>query len=269
MTVHFLGGLPRSNSTILTALLAQNPEFHTTPTSPLVELLTGMVGTRSNSSTCRALDKDTLDRSMLGAMRGVVRGYFADTAKGECFDKSRGWLGKFDLLLAMYPQPKVIVPIRDIRGCVASLEKLHRGNPTLLTPLGKDNKGITLQNRVEGYLSDSPLGNALEMLLEAHQRGFLSSMLVVRAEDLGADPERELKRVYDYCGLPWFEGHTYEGVVGTTFEHDHIHAPYGEHEVQGSVSAPPTDWDDILGEHISSDIKARGSWFYELFYPDR
>jgi len=37
-TVHFVSGLPRSCSTLLCNLLAQNPRVHATPTSPLHEI---------------------------------------------------------------------------------------------------------------------------------------------------------------------------------------------------------------------------------------
>lgn len=37
----FLGGLPRSGSTVLASLLSQNPELYVSPTSPLLGLMYG------------------------------------------------------------------------------------------------------------------------------------------------------------------------------------------------------------------------------------
>ena len=37
--IHFIGGLPRSGSTLLTNILLQNPKFQTTATSSLLEFL--------------------------------------------------------------------------------------------------------------------------------------------------------------------------------------------------------------------------------------
>ena len=40
---HFISGLPRSGSTLLSALLLQNPRFHAGMTSPVGTLLSGML----------------------------------------------------------------------------------------------------------------------------------------------------------------------------------------------------------------------------------
>jgi len=39
--IYFINGMPRSGSTLLCNILAQNPEFHVTPTSGLSELVRG------------------------------------------------------------------------------------------------------------------------------------------------------------------------------------------------------------------------------------
>jgi sulfotransferase len=41
--IHFISGLPRSGSTLLAALLRQNPRFHAGMTSPVGTLLAGML----------------------------------------------------------------------------------------------------------------------------------------------------------------------------------------------------------------------------------
>jgi sulfotransferase len=40
---HFISGLPRSGSTLLSALLLQNPRFHAGMTSPVGTLFSGML----------------------------------------------------------------------------------------------------------------------------------------------------------------------------------------------------------------------------------
>jgi sulfotransferase len=36
--IHFINGMPRSGSTLLCNILAQNPKFHVTPTSYVAEV---------------------------------------------------------------------------------------------------------------------------------------------------------------------------------------------------------------------------------------
>jgi sulfotransferase len=38
-TYHFMAGLPRSGSTLLKSLIDQNPNIHTEPVSPVMELM--------------------------------------------------------------------------------------------------------------------------------------------------------------------------------------------------------------------------------------
>ncbi len=46
----------------------------------------------------------------------------------DVIDKCRGWSVTYDFVNHFYPNPKVIVMIRDLRAIVASLEKKFREN---------------------------------------------------------------------------------------------------------------------------------------------
>ena len=41
---HFISGLPRSGTTLLSAILRQNPRFHANVTSPVASLFAGILG---------------------------------------------------------------------------------------------------------------------------------------------------------------------------------------------------------------------------------
>src|SRR6056297_2046898 len=126
--VIFLGGLPRAGSTLLCNILSQNPRFEVTPTSPLCEYVNAMTRAFSASEQRKAyLDQDKAASCFRGAIKGAIEGYFSGPVG---IDKSRGWTAKADLLTKIYGQKlKVIVPIRDLRGCVASEEMRFRQNP--------------------------------------------------------------------------------------------------------------------------------------------
>jgi sulfotransferase len=47
-TVHFISELPRSGSTLLAALLRQNPRFHAAITSPIGNLMNRMLESTSD-----------------------------------------------------------------------------------------------------------------------------------------------------------------------------------------------------------------------------
>jgi len=236
----------------------------------MVELMLAARKVRTKSIDFRAMDKGETDRKMVNSLRGILNGWYEDRCEPYCFDKCRGWLEHYPLLCALMESPKVIVPIRDIRGVVASMESRRLKNPMMETKGGDSPfDGVTIQSRVDQYLTKPPVGIAVERLFEVSRSGALNNMLVIRAEDLGLNPEAELHRVYAFLGLEWFDGHYYEGIASAPNEHDHVHAPYGEHTVRDTVQPPAENWDEVLGSDVSEDIKSRCGWFYETFYPER
>ncbi len=52
--IYFLSGLPRSGSTVLAAILSQNPNIHATSTSNLLDTLVGTLKAWSDSLTTKA-----------------------------------------------------------------------------------------------------------------------------------------------------------------------------------------------------------------------
>ncbi|MFB8794955.1 MAG: sulfotransferase [Microcoleus sp.] len=52
MKAHFISGLPRSGSTLLAALLRQNPRFHAAMTSPVGGLVERMLSAMSEDNEC-------------------------------------------------------------------------------------------------------------------------------------------------------------------------------------------------------------------------
>ncbi|MDX8382480.1 MAG: sulfotransferase, partial [Ghiorsea sp.] len=219
-------------STALCAILAQNPRFTATGTSPLVLLLNAARQARTGNDF-KAMQKADVDARMVGALRGIVQGWFEAESKPVHFDKSRGWLGQLDLLHALYDAPKVIVPIRDIRGCVASMEKLYRANPTVWTDIVQPvtNVGATIQSRVDAYLSNSALSTSIERLFEAWQREQLGGVLLVKAEQLAQKPVQVLTMIHNYLQEADF-AYDFNNLESCAFENDIVHEPFGEHDVQ-------------------------------------
>src|SRR3990167_11075763 len=85
--LHFLSGIPRSGSTVLAAILNQNPEIHVSTTSGLVHALDGVANTWASTGL---LDKTDKDRKKLSAtMSGIVNSFYSNTDKPIIIDKSR------------------------------------------------------------------------------------------------------------------------------------------------------------------------------------
>ena len=103
--MHFISGLPRSGSTLLAALLRQNPRFHAGMTSPVGALFTGMLNQfGAGSEFGPVLDRDM--RQQL--LRGLFDTYYAAQAdKAVVFDTNRLWSARLPAVLDLFPQAKV------------------------------------------------------------------------------------------------------------------------------------------------------------------
>ena len=269
MTPAILGGLPRSGSTLLSALLRQNPAVNVTPTGFLLPMLEWMLNQWTAAEPRKAWrDQGDAKARLHRAMSAAAAGYL-DDGHAASIEKSRGAFNLLETLQAATGEPpRVIAPVRDLRAVVASLEKLWRRNPEY-TGFGAP----TVGDRVSRWMKPDqpPLGSVLPQIQDALHRGAAGSVLFVRFEDLAANPEAALRHVYSYLGQPYPDGvHDFDHVEDYNREHDAVHGPFGDHEITaGPVTPPPEDWDHYLGPVIPDQLIRNNRWFFERFYPEK
>ena len=132
----FQSSLPRAGSTLLQNIIAQNPDFYATPTSGVLELVFAARGNYTDSPEFKAQDADLMRTGFLSFCRNGMDGYYnAITDKKYVIDKSRGWGIHYDFLNLIYPNPKIVVMVRDLRDIFASMEKNYRKNPDKANPI--------------------------------------------------------------------------------------------------------------------------------------
>lgn len=270
--LYTLGGLPRSGSTLLSALLRQNPDIEVTPTGFLINLVMGCLNQWTHSATRQAwLDQDEAKQRLHNALRGACEGYL-ESGKMVTIEKTRGMFQYLELLQEVFGNDfRIIACVRDLRGILASMEKLYRSHPEYFG----FGAGTSVGERVEKWLSpdQAPLGDQASLLRDAFQRGVVDPRVVpVRFEDLVTDPEQELRRIYkEALGQDYPQDiHRFDHVQDENREHDAVHGLFGDHEIQdGPVSYPRDDWEEVLGKTISDLVVQNNQWFYQTFYPEK
>lgn len=234
-TMHFISGLPRSGSTLLAALLRQNPRFHAGMTSPVGALFTGMLNQfGAGSEFGPVLDRDM--RQQL--LRGLFDTYYAAQAdKAVVFDTNRLWSARLPAVLDLFPQAKVIACVRNVAWVMDSLERLYRANPYEQTKLfNGDIERNTVYSRVDTLAQQNRLvGFAWSALKEAYYGEQADSLLVVEYELLAQAPERVLRLVYEFIGEPWFE-HDFEHIEYDAPAFDEALGVTGLHRVRPKVA---------------------------------
>ena len=208
---HFISGLPRSGSTLLAALLRQNPRFHAGMTSPVGTLFTGMLNQFSAGSEFGPVIDQPMRRRLL---RGLFDAYYADQVdKGVVFDSNRMWCAKLPAILDLFPTAKVIACVRDVAWVMDSIERLYRSNPYENTKLFVDDvERNTVYSRVDTLAQRNRLvGYPWAALKEAYYGEQASSLLLIEYELLAQAPEKVLRLVYDFIGETWFP-HDFQNV---------------------------------------------------------
>lgn len=268
MKIIFNSSLPRSGSTLIQNILAQNPSFYCSPTSGVLELLYAARQNFTNLDEFKLQEPILMKNSWLGFCKGALEGFYLNIKdKKVIIDKSRGWMYYYEWLNSFYSNSKIICCIRDIRALISSMEKLHRKNMYLHDPadLPVQMQFVNIENRVTHWLSSPPVGLGIERLKDSILKKNDSKFFFIIYEKFINSPFDILKRLYDYIEEPYFE-HNLENIEQKVSENDNIHGVYGDHKIKNKLTKIKEDWNEILGAEISQRIYFQNQWFYKRFY---
>jgi sulfotransferase len=202
--IHFISGLPRSGSTLLAALLRQNPRVHAAMTSPVGALVSGLMRLMSQENEGAVfIDEEQRVR----VLKACVDAFYADIHPHKVvFDTNRQWTTRLGALSRLWPKAKVICCVRNPAWVLDSVERLTRRNNLEPSGIFKFDPGGTVYSRAEGLMGmNGMIGFALNALREAVYDERAGKLLLVRFESLTREPQKTLQAIYDFIGEPGFE----------------------------------------------------------------
>jgi sulfotransferase len=223
--VHLISGLPRSGSTLLCAILRQNPRFAAAMTSPVASLIGALMPKMSGATEFAVFFDDERRRAIL---RSVFEAYYADVPPGHVvFDTNRIWSGKTPLLADLYPEARIICCVREVGWIIDSIERMLRKNPLQLSRIFNFQPGGSVYARVETLMNSENglIGLAWAALREAWFSEHAKRLIVIRYETLARQPGATMKRLY---------GELRE----SPFEHDFHHVTYNEPDFDAHLGMP-------------------------------
>jgi sulfotransferase len=222
--IHFISGLPRAGSTLLAALLRQNPRFHAMMSSPVGGLYSALLGEMSARSEF-AMFVD--DEQRAAVLRGAFQGYYHAVHPSKLvFDTNRMWCSKLSGLATLYPRAKIICCVRHISWIMDSIERLIRRNAFQLSRIFGFEAGGTVYTRVARLaMNDGMVGYALDALREAFYGEHADRLLFVTYETLTRQPAPTMRTIYDFIGEP-------------LFDHDFDNVEYAEEEFDARLGTP-------------------------------
>lgn len=203
MDLHFLAGLPRSGSTLLAAILNQNPSARVSATSDLVGVLDTLANLWANAHTLSTNDPER--KRLSNVMRAIISAEYEGAE--VAIDKSREW-PRPDIMQSMpmvLGRPmKIIATVRDVPDCAASFVRVAK------------------PDNVTEFLRDGPLIKHLQGSYVTLKTGYEANpeaFLFVEYEDLLADPQTQLDRIHEFLGLEPF-AYDFENIDGSTVAED-------------------------------------------------
>src|SRR4051794_17383921 len=246
-TIYFIAGMPRAGSTILGNILSQNPRFHVTPTSGLLDALLALRTSFDEIVDFKAAPNEA---GKMAAVRGALYGFFDPIHRPVVFDRNRAWLSEMELAeVLLERKAKVIVCVRDIPEILASFEKLWRDNKAFRRITQQQMNVVefqSLEGRCNVWLQPAhPVGLAYIRVQDALTRGFRDRMLFIHFDHLTREPARALQSIYKFLDEEPFD-HDFEKVEQVIFEDDLVHGIKGLHDIRSAVRPIPPRAKEVL-----------------------
>lgn len=244
--IFFVNGMPRSGSTLFCNILAQNPDFHVTPTSGLSELVTGIHQFWKTNSIIKASEPQS---KQLRIIKDLFQSYHTDTDRPIVFNKSRGWAGNIELVeLALEREVKILTTIRNLPAIISSMEKLYRKEiKNIESPMMRSPEMSTLEGRVNSWVNANGLiGGTFNSIQDAFHRGHRHKFLFIDYDDLTKTPEKIMKSVYTFLEKPYYS-HDFKNIQQYTVENDAEHGFTDLHTIRPELKPQLDDSRSILG----------------------
>lgn len=232
--IHFISGLPRSGSTLLAALLRQNPRFHAGMSGPLAGLFGALLGEMSERNEFAVFLDDAKRRRILHALCDA---FYADCEAEAIFDTNRAWCARMPVIAELFPDSRVIACVRHLPWIVDSIERLVQRNVFSPSSIFNYTPNGTVFTRANGVASaDGMVGFAYDALKQACFGAQADRLLLVQYETLTSQPAKVMQAIYEFVGQPLFT-HDFERVEYDVTEFDQRAGTPGLHTVRGKVNA--------------------------------
>ena len=256
--LHFISGLPRSGSTLLSSLLRQNPRITAGMTSPVGHLVNAMLRETSMRHEDAVFIDDEMRERLL---RGIFDAYYPDTGPDSIvFDTNRGWTTKLHVLAELFPEAKMICCVRSPAWIIDSIETLTRKNAFELSGIFGFEPGGTIYSRAEALAGHAGMvGFALHALREAVHGPLRDRLMLVQYDTLVAKPMEVLAAIHDFIGEE-MGAHDPENIEPSydMYEFDRKLGTPGLHSVRGAVK--PALRDTLLPPDLFTLHDNRSFW---------
>lgn len=269
---YFMAGLPRSGSTVLSAILNQNPRFYSGPSSPVLSTMYTVENHLANNELFTGYPKPEQAKNIISS---IIDQFYGDVEKPVVIDKNRAWTARVPYIQGYIgQQAKIICPVRDIDEILTSMIMMIRRNSYkegqerinfIDEQLVKLNIPLSDDNRCEFIAGPQGiLGQSLNAIQEGFKQGFSDRIHFVEYKDLVNNPGETLKSLYEFLDEEYYE-HTFDDLENQNQEQDlKTYGLADMHQVHSKLESTAPDPSEILSKNILNKCKGMDFWRQKL-----
>jgi sulfotransferase len=214
---HFISGLPRSGSTMLSSILKQNPKFHAGVSSNLIALIRTCYEQMNQHSEFRTSKSEQIQKQIL---MGIFQNYYEDQPQPVVFDTNRLWCNMMYLTSELFPDSKFLICVRDILSIMNSFERMRNQNPLKISTVFPANVDLNVYTRVRSLMEEGGvIGSPLQALKTAYCSEFRHKLFLIEYDEMCANPEGMMRAIYNLLGEPYF-AHDFDNIEDAHDEYD-------------------------------------------------
>jgi sulfotransferase len=264
---YFMSGLPRSGSTMLSAILNQNPRFYSGPSSPVVPTMLLLEEALNQDELFLAFPKYDFGQKLIAS---VIDQYYADTDRPVVFEKNRSWVNRMNYIPGYFgiEHPKVLFPVRDVSEILASFISMIHRNPAIVNErinfvdqmLIRSGIALNDENRCRAIAGPGILGQSFDGLKKALAEGYRANIHFIEYRDLVSDPQKTMQKVYDFLGETYYE-HDFNNLVNIHQENDaDVYGFEDMHAVRKVLKSTASYPEDVLPKIILDSVAGQEFW---------
>jgi sulfotransferase len=253
-TFFFMAGLPRSGSTLLSAILNQNPDIYVTPTADTSFLILSLYKT---SQVSESFHSGFAPEGYKNIMTKLPEAFYEHIDKPYIVDKNRNWGTPENIEIAelFADKVKIICPVRPILEILSSFVNLAEKNP---------------DNFIDKFVPEYPVSQfrpkndaRCDAMMAANKHiemniFSLASSLDPRHQDkfhfvayvdLVSKPQKVIEAIYNFLEIPKFK-HTFDNLRWSLMPNEaKVFGIPNMHKIRPKIDASKTDT-SILSEYV-------------------
>jgi sulfotransferase len=250
---HFITGLPRSGSTLLSSILSQNPKFSASISDALSSCVCGALDSLNGIDGSNELISENIKKNII---KGIFENYYSENNASTIFNTSREWTYLTPLISDLFPESKYIVCVRDINWILDSFEQAQRKNPYNRTSYAGSITG-SVYDRISSLMKDNGIVmnpyNGIKQAIVSNEK---HKLFFIEYENLTKQPEYVMKLLYSFLEEDYFE-HDFNNVEKSFDDYD-SHIGVKLHTVRKQVEFIERDF--ILPPEILNEYQNMEFW---------